>query len=107
MASAWWRVSRATTISAGANSRGSMCTIGARWWRRRLAHFRCYFIAGECIRAAQDIEADDDAGALAKANELILTSEFLAIEVWQRARFVGRHTIAPDVKVISGGRGAA
>ena len=84
-----------------------MRTIGARWWRRRLAHYRFYFIAGECIRAAQDIEAADDAGALAKANELILTSEFLAIEVWQQTRFVGRHTIAADVKVISGGRDVA
>jgi hypothetical protein len=84
-----------------------MCTIGARWWRKRLAHYRGYFIAGECIRAAQDIEAADDVGALAKANELILRSDFVAIEVWQRTRFVGRHTIAADVKVISGGRGAA
>jgi hypothetical protein len=84
-----------------------MWTIGARWWRKRLAHYRCYFIAGECIRAAQEIEAADDADALAKANELILRSEFLAIEVWQRTRFVGRHTIAPDVKIICGGRGAA
>jgi hypothetical protein len=84
-----------------------MWTIGARWWRKRLAHYRCYFIAGECIRAAQEIEAADDACALAKANELILRSDFLAIEVWQRTRFVGRHTIAPDVKIICGGRGAA
>ena len=72
-----------------------------------MAHYRCYFIAGECIRAAQDIEADDDARALATANELILKSDFLAIEVWQQTRFVGRHTIAADLKVISGGRGAA
>ena len=84
-----------------------MRTIGARWWRKRLTHYRCYFIAGECIRAAQDIEADDDARALATANELILESDFLAIEVWQRTRFVGRHTIAADLKVILGGRGAA
>jgi hypothetical protein len=75
--------------------------------RKRLAHYRGFFIAGECIRAAQDIEADDDAGTLAKANELILKSEFPAIEVWQRTRFVSRQTIAPDVRVISGGRGAA
>ncbi|MBA4099702.1 MAG: hypothetical protein C0484_23390 [Rhodospirillum sp.] len=68
-----------------------------------MAHYRCYFIVGECIRAAQDIEAADDADALAKANELILKSEFLAIEVWQRPRFVGRHTIAADIKIISGG----
>ena len=84
-----------------------MRTIGSRRWRKRLAHYRCYFIAGECIRAAQDIEADDDARALATANELILKSDVLAVEVWQRTRFVGRHTIAADLKVILGGRGAA
>lgn len=84
-----------------------MRTISARRWRKRLAHSRCYFIAGERSRAAQDIEAGDDADALAKADELILKSDFLAIEVWQRTRFVGRHTIAADLKVISGGRGAA
>jgi hypothetical protein len=83
-----------------------MRTVGPRWWRKRLPHYRWYFIAGECIRAAQDIEAGDDAGALAKANELILKCDFLAIEVWQQTRFVGRHTIAADLKVISGGRGA-
>jgi hypothetical protein len=84
-----------------------MFTICAPWWRKRLAQYRCYFIAGECIRTAQDIEAADDAGALAKANELILESDLLVVEVWQRTRLVGRHTIAADVKVISGGRGAA
>ncbi|HJR22499.1 MAG TPA: hypothetical protein VJ822_12805 [Dongiaceae bacterium] len=84
-----------------------MFTIGAPWWGKRLAHYRCYFIAGECIRAAQDIEAADDADALAKANELILEGDFLVVEVWQHVRYVGRHTIAADVKVISGGRGAA
>jgi hypothetical protein len=106
MASEWLLASRASMTPVWANSRGSMWTIG-RWWRKRLAHYRCYFIAGECIRAAQEIEAADDAGALAKANELILEGDFLAVEVWQRTRFVGRHIIAPDVKIISGGRGAA
>jgi hypothetical protein len=72
-----------------------------------LAHYRCHFIAGECIRAAQNIEAADDADALTKANELTLESDYLVVEVWQRTRYVGRHTVAADVKAISGGRGAA
>ena len=69
-----------------------------------MGQYRCYFIAGECIKAAEDIEAADDAGALLKAEELLLKSAFPAIEVWQEKRMVGRHTIAPDVKVIKGGR---
>jgi hypothetical protein len=59
------------------------------------------------VSGLRKIEAGDDAHALAKSDELILESDFLAIEVWQRTRFVGRHTIAADIKIISGGRGAA
>lgn len=69
-----------------------------------MAQYRCYFLAGECIKAAEDIEADDDAGALMKAEELILKSSFLAVEVWQEKRLVGRHTIAPDIRIVPGGR---
>jgi hypothetical protein len=46
-----------------------------------LARYRCYFFAGECIKAAEDLEADDDAGALTKAEDLILKSSFLVVEV--------------------------
>jgi hypothetical protein len=58
---------------------------------------------GERIKAAENIEAADDAGALAEAEKLILKSSFCAVEVWQEKRMVGRHTIVPDIKVIVGG----
>ena len=48
-----------------------------------MPHYRCYFIAGESIKAAESVEAVDDAGALLKAEELILKCEFLAVEVWK------------------------
>ena len=69
-----------------------------------MARNRCYFLAGECIKAAEDIEAEDDAGALRRAEELIPKSLFLAVEVWREERLVGRHTIAPDIQIIPGGR---
>ena len=69
-----------------------------------MAHYRCYFIAGESIKAAENIEAVNDAGALLKAEELILKWEFLAVEVWEEKDFIGRISIAPDLKVIVGGK---
>jgi hypothetical protein len=71
---------------------------------RSVPRYRCYFIAGESIKAAENIEAAGDAEALAEAEKLILKSDFSAIEVWQEKRFVGRHTIAPDINVIVGGK---
>jgi hypothetical protein len=69
--------------------------------------YRCYFLSGETITAAENIEALDDAAALTEAKRLILKSEYLAVEVWQAKRLVGRHTIAPDIRVIVGGRGGS
>ena len=75
--------------------------------RRCLAHYRCYFMVGDGIRAAETIEAADDATALLSAEKLILKSEFLAVEVWQEKSFIGRISIAPDLKVIDGGKDKA
>jgi hypothetical protein len=72
-----------------------------------LAHYRCYFMVGDSIRAAENIEAADDAGALLKADELILKCEFLAVEVWKEKDFIGRISTAPDLKVIVGGKDGA
>ena len=69
-----------------------------------LAHYRCYFLLGDGIRTAENIEAADAATALASAEELILRSSFLAVEVWQGRTFVGRVSIAPDLRVIVGGK---
>jgi hypothetical protein len=66
--------------------------------------YRCYFIVGERIKSARNIEVPDDARALDEAQWLILESDALVIEVWQEKRFVGRWTIGPDLKVIPGGK---
>ena len=54
-----------------------------------MPRYRCHFLAGERIKAAENIEATDDAGAILKAEEMIAASSFPAIEIWQEARLVG------------------
>jgi len=39
-----------------------------------------------------------------KADDLLSNSTLPRIEVWQEERFVGRPSIAPDLKVIVGGK---
>lgn len=69
-----------------------------------MARYRCYFLVSEGIRVAEDIEAADDAAALSRAEKLILKSAFLVVEVWQERKFIGHISIAPDLKVIVGGK---
>ena len=69
-----------------------------------MPRYRCYFLAGDSIKAAENIEASDDAGALLEAERLLLKSDLLAIEVWQERSFIGGLSIAPDLKVIFGGK---
>ena len=56
----------------------------------QVPRYRCYFLAGEGIKAAENIEASHDAGALLEAEKLLLRTDLLAIEVWQGKSFVGR-----------------
>jgi len=70
----------------------------------KVPRYRCYFLVGEGIKAAENIEALDEAGALSEAEKLMLRSDFLAIEVWQEKSFIGRLSIAPDLKVTFGGK---
>jgi hypothetical protein len=65
-------------------------------------HYRCYFLNGETIRAAEDIGAKDDADALLRAEELLADSSFRSIEVWQEKRLVGRIGGSPDLTASDG-----
>lgn len=69
-----------------------------------MAHYRYELIAGDGIKAAESIEAVDDAGSILEARELILKSSFVAVEIWREKDFVGRISVAPDLKVIVGGK---
>jgi hypothetical protein len=54
-----------------------------------VSHYRGYFMKGDRIVAPEIVEAADDAQAMLKAGELLSTSQFVRIEVWQGSRLVG------------------
>ena len=54
-----------------------------------MSHYRGYFMQGEHIVAPANLDATDDAQAMLKAAELLSTSQFVRIEVWQETRVVG------------------
>jgi hypothetical protein len=55
----------------------------------RMSHYRGYFMQDENIVAPANIDATDDAGALAKASDLLSAGQFLRVDVWQGPRIVG------------------
>jgi hypothetical protein len=58
-----------------------------------MPHFRCYLLnSRDSIVSVDSVEAGDDAGAMELAGRLILArhARFAAIEVWDRARCVGK-----------------
>jgi hypothetical protein len=55
----------------------------------RMSHYRGYFMKNDHIVSPADIDATDDAQAMLKASELLSTSQFGRIEVWQETRVVG------------------
>lgn len=54
-----------------------------------MSRYRGYFMQSEHIAAPANIDATDDAQAMLKAAELLSTSQFVRIEVWQETRVVG------------------
>ena len=54
-----------------------------------MSHYRGYFLKDGCIVAPARTEAANDAQAILKAGELLTTSQFGLIEVWQETRVVG------------------
>ena len=57
-----------------------------------MGHYHCYILRpDQSISSRHDIEADNDADAMAKASGLVASSEEVpTIEIWSGARLVGR-----------------
>ena len=58
-----------------------------------MPHFRCYLLnTADKIVSVDSVEAEGDAAAMEMAGQLILSKHtaFAAIEVWDRARCVGK-----------------
>jgi len=45
----------------------SLAVVSRARWGAKVPRYRCYFLAGESIKAAENIDASDDAGALLEA----------------------------------------
>jgi hypothetical protein len=54
--------------------------------------YRCYFLGSDdkIKKSAEVIECSTDAAALAEAKRKLVLSAYHAIEVWDRARYVGK-----------------
>jgi hypothetical protein len=56
-----------------------------------MAYYHCYLVrSDQSISSRHDIEADNDADAIAKASLIVASDETPIIEVWDGARLVGR-----------------
>jgi hypothetical protein len=65
-----------------------------------MPHFRCYLLnSADKIVSVDGIEAENDGAAVEMAGQLILArhAEFAAIEIWDRARCVGK-VLSPTPK---------
>jgi hypothetical protein len=68
--------------------------------RDKMPHFRCYLLnSADQIVSVDSVEATDDSAAMEMAGQLILSrhSKFAAIEIWDRARCVGK-VLSPNSK---------
>lgn len=67
-----------------------------------MGQYRGYFIRGEHhVFSPATIDAANDAEAMIKARELLATSIFVRMEVWQESRLVG--STSTPLKLVSGG----
>ena len=56
-----------------------------------MAHYHCYLVGpDQSISSRHDIEADNDADAMAKASLIEAPEDAPTIEVWTGPRLVGR-----------------
>ena len=58
-----------------------------------MVEYRCHYLQDGQARAQVVVDAPDDAKALVEAEELLASSRFSVMEVWQGSRLVGRVTL--------------
>jgi hypothetical protein len=71
-------------------------------WSPEMAIYRCCYLENARTQSEVLIETTDDATALLKAEELLAKSRFVAMEIWQESRPVGRVTLGSPAALISG-----
>jgi hypothetical protein len=58
-----------------------------------MAKYHCYYLEDGRTHSDIDVEAPDDAAVLLKAEELLRESRFIAMEILDGSRLVGRVTV--------------
>ena len=76
--------------------------------------YRCYFTdENDRIKAVEQLECEDDAAALMKAEQVLTASAYNTAELWQGSRLVGKWGNAgqlahqPEHGELAGGRSAS
>ena len=64
-----------------------------------MAEYRCHYLEHDRPRSQVAIDAPDDATVLLEAEQLLASSGFVAMEVWQEARLVGRVTVGTPAEL--------
>ena len=64
-----------------------------------MAEYRCHYLEDDRRRSQVVVDAPDDATMLLTAEELLAGSGFVAMEVWQDQRLVGRVTVGTPAKL--------
>ena len=67
-----------------------------------MAIYCCCYLENARTQSKVLVEAADDATALLKAEKLLLDSRFVAMEIWQESRPVGRITLGSPAALITG-----
>jgi hypothetical protein len=65
-----------------------------------MVEYRCHYLEDGRRNTVVIVEATDDAAVLLKAEELLAESGFVAMEIWQNERFVGRVTVGSLAELI-------
>jgi hypothetical protein len=66
-----------------------------------MAIYRCCYLENARTQSEGLIETADDATALLKGEELLAESRFVAMEIWQESRPVGRITLGSPAALIT------
>ena len=70
-----------------------------------MAEYRCHYLEHDQARSQVAVDAPDDATVLLEAEQLLASSRFVAMEVWQESRLVGRVTVGTPAE-LTGGEGS-
>lgn len=67
-----------------------------------MVEYRCHYLEDGQAQAQVAVDASSDATALMEAEELLASSRFFVMAVWQGSRLVGRVTLGTPAELTEG-----